>query len=509
MRLVSRSLVLVLAVGVSAPAVSAQGMKLNPPLARAGGGDIRDFALSPDGRRAVYVADQEHDDVFELYSVSPTASGRRTVKINAPLTTGGTVRAFRIDPSGTRVVYAADQQSPGRVELYSVALGGGPVVRISTAGAMLEGSLASAAFAQIDASGARVAFLQRDFAGRHALFSAPIDGSAPPQQLTPLATATRPIRSDFRIDPNGTHVLFRVDQDQAGVVELWSTPLAGGGPPRKLNVPLTQGGVDPGFEFSELVPAVVFRATDPADGRDGLWAAAVAGFGSAVRLDAPRGTAGVLRGFALAPEGTHVVYSASSSTAPATFALSAAPIGGQVPAVALTAFPADNVTAFRVGAGHVVFTLALSGSSDLLLYTVPSDGSGDPQPMDGTLIVGGSVREDFVLTHDGRGVAFLARRAEEQALFVAATDASAGPLLVDSFGLDVTAGGFAFANRSDRLVYLANVRDPDTFELFSIPFGGAQGRDTLNGPLVFGGDVQDFVLSRPCRAVRRSRLQAA
>src|SRR5262245_37516811 len=46
----------------------AQGIKLNGPLARPVGGDIREFQVSPDGTRVIYAADQDTNDVVELYS---------------------------------------------------------------------------------------------------------------------------------------------------------------------------------------------------------------------------------------------------------------------------------------------------------------------------------------------------------------------------------------------------------------------------------------------------------
>ncbi|MEM6572969.1 MAG: hypothetical protein AAF736_01770, partial [Pseudomonadota bacterium] len=47
------------------------------------GGDIRSSTISPDGAAVVYVADQDIDEVFELYSVS--IDGGVPVKLNEPL----------------------------------------------------------------------------------------------------------------------------------------------------------------------------------------------------------------------------------------------------------------------------------------------------------------------------------------------------------------------------------------------------------------------------------------
>ena len=53
-------------------------------VARPIGGDVEDFRITPDGSRALYVADQEIDDLDELFSALTDGSAA-TVKLNAPL----------------------------------------------------------------------------------------------------------------------------------------------------------------------------------------------------------------------------------------------------------------------------------------------------------------------------------------------------------------------------------------------------------------------------------------
>jgi Tol biopolymer transport system component len=92
-------------------------------------------ALSSDGSRAVYVADQETAGVFEVFSVG--LFGDAPVKLSGAMAPGGDADGFqtRVVP-GDRVVYLADQEVAEVGELYGVALVGGPATKLN--GAMVK-----------------------------------------------------------------------------------------------------------------------------------------------------------------------------------------------------------------------------------------------------------------------------------------------------------------------------------------------------------------------------------
>src|SRR5439155_9878102 len=96
--------------------------------------------FSPDSQTVVYTAKQNVDEVYELFSVPIT--GGTPVRLNAPLVPGGDVvdsppgysvpaNTFMITPDGTRVVYRADQDTNDVIELYSVPIGGGTPVKLN------------------------------------------------------------------------------------------------------------------------------------------------------------------------------------------------------------------------------------------------------------------------------------------------------------------------------------------------------------------------------------------
>jgi Tol biopolymer transport system component len=106
-------------VELASPAVS---IKLNSPLVAAG--DLtRDVAYSGDGNSLFYVADQDTDAMNELYRVSRSVPGA-SVKINAALAAGGNVTSagFAVTSNGEQLVYLADQDVDEDFELYIVDL---------------------------------------------------------------------------------------------------------------------------------------------------------------------------------------------------------------------------------------------------------------------------------------------------------------------------------------------------------------------------------------------------
>ena len=101
-------------------------VRLNPTLVAGGdvgrhNGDL--FAISPDARRVVYIADQETDDVYELFSVSIDGAPA-AAKLNGPLHANGLVDSFEIAATSQRVVFLASPPVLGSRRLYSVVITG-------------------------------------------------------------------------------------------------------------------------------------------------------------------------------------------------------------------------------------------------------------------------------------------------------------------------------------------------------------------------------------------------
>lgn len=94
------------------------------------GGNVTHSMISPDGMNVLYRADQETDNIFELYTAPADGEGH-VLKINGTLIPNGDVvferttdnfssfDGVQISSDGARVIYMADQDTDGIYELYS------------------------------------------------------------------------------------------------------------------------------------------------------------------------------------------------------------------------------------------------------------------------------------------------------------------------------------------------------------------------------------------------------
>ena len=64
---------------------------------------VHGFMISPNSKHVVYRADQDTDEVLEIYSVPIT--GGTPVKLNGSLVPGGDTSWFELSPDSSRVVY--------------------------------------------------------------------------------------------------------------------------------------------------------------------------------------------------------------------------------------------------------------------------------------------------------------------------------------------------------------------------------------------------------------------
>jgi hypothetical protein len=94
-------------------------IKLNTALPSGGNVSSSGLQFSPDGSRVLYLADQETNNVNEIYSVA--SEGGTPVKLNTALPSGGNVSSsgLQFSPDGSRVLYRADQETNEVYELYS------------------------------------------------------------------------------------------------------------------------------------------------------------------------------------------------------------------------------------------------------------------------------------------------------------------------------------------------------------------------------------------------------
>ncbi len=225
--------------------------QLNAPLVAAG--DVSEFLLTPDGERAIYRADQDLDETVELFGVR-LDSAVPPVKYNLPMPGGpvlGDVLAFRTSPDGSRVAYLADENVDERFDLYTVRTDGRGAPRRLTE--TLSGSgdvLADFAFTP---SGQRLVFQREVVAGTFRLYSVPVNLGQPPEELDSSGFAFPP---PFAVSPDGARVVYLKATTSTDRL-LRSAAIDGSAPPVTLADP--PGAVQE-YELAASGDTVVYRA---------------------------------------------------------------------------------------------------------------------------------------------------------------------------------------------------------------------------------------------------------
>ena len=103
------------------------------------GGNVIDVAISPDGLRVAYIADQEVAGFFELFVATFGASG--VIKLSGTSATGGNLNievgnqktAINWAPDSSRIAYVASQDTAGLNELFVSTVDGLSNLKISGA----------------------------------------------------------------------------------------------------------------------------------------------------------------------------------------------------------------------------------------------------------------------------------------------------------------------------------------------------------------------------------------
>ncbi len=127
------------------------------------GGDVLagSFAFSPDGSGVAYIADQNTDDVFELYlAVTFGGSIMQGVRALSPLAANRDVTAFEFGSTALRGLLRGDLNTDEVFELYLIDSSSGfPVVPIRLNGAMVSGGDVDPTHFGFSPAGDRVAYL--------------------------------------------------------------------------------------------------------------------------------------------------------------------------------------------------------------------------------------------------------------------------------------------------------------------------------------------------------------
>jgi hypothetical protein len=443
------------------------------------GGDVESFRLTSDGLYAVYRADQDADERLELYRVLTDGSAA-PVRLNPPLDPLGDVIAYQLSADGARVVYRADQDTNLVNELYAV--------RLDTPGVSSKLSAPMPPGAGVSdfrlGAGSDVVLFRVTLDGTSALWSAPLDGSAPAQLVSGGITAGQDVMSDYAVGADGEHAVYRV-----AFGDLYSAALAAPAPVR-LSDPTSFEVAT--FALSEDGATVVFHDRGATDD---VRSVAVGGGTTTLLWSTPelRGSLELLCAGALAVVTVHDVDDGDE--------LFTVPLDGSAPPVGLAGLPNPaHLQGVQIVGDEVLFRRSQPefGLAYRLL-AAPLDGSAPARELNAPVASGGV--GTYRVDPAGARVAYLAAEAvfDRIDLNTRPIDASQPSVRV-SPPLDPgpIAGDVSLvAGTSDGryAVYLATQDDYQSVELYSVDLEAEGLVRKLSPPVASGRDVRLVALA--------------
>ena len=479
----------------------AQGVKINEHFPSQSSGDVDLFALTPDGAEILYLADQETDDVLELFR-APVDGSSASVRLSAPLPAGAEVRAFTwaatrrtqpivVSPLGDWMAYLTLGEVPGRLRLYGVDLDD-PSSPILIQQGFFPSSLLEARIAPAQQ---RIVYRAAVVSGaaRIRLFSAPLDGSAPPVQLN-APIDDRDV-DGFFLSPDGA-LAYYISDDTSTTTQVWRRPIDASAVPMLVSEPFAGDGIVRWFELSPDGTRIVYAAEESGVVR--LFGRPSDASAPAVQLnDGDLELSGQEGNIPISPDGTRVVYREYEAFGSDHHGLFSVPLDGSSPPVRLnsaTACPDVHDYWISPDSQWVVFEGREQDGRDSL-YSAPLDGSApatrlhDVLPAFATLLYSGQISADSMRVFYVADALVDGRRD----LFGVPIDGSHAPVRIDPAGQAQTSVHRWFVGSTPAAQHVVFASDPEfdeAYELFAAPLDGSGPALRLTAPpLQFGNSL--------------------
>ncbi len=462
----------------------------------AAGGDVEPtFEISPDGSRVAYFADQDANDVTELYSIA-IGGGSGSAKLNGVLTPGGDVfsSGLEFSPNGDRILYLADQDTDSVGELYIVPSGGGQSVKLN--GPLVAGGDVNFASLQFNPDGSRVLYSADQLTNDQLeFFSVPSSGGPSVKLNGALVSGGFIDLSSARFSADGSYVTYLAAQETANVRELFRAPSGGGGS-LKLSGPLVAGGDVSAVQYGVTEPRVGYLADQDINDVQELYSVTIAG-GAPVKMNAAMTGGGVVHGI-FSPDGSRMLY-ASNPGGEIITEIYSVPSNGGVP-VKLNGplVPAGDVSLAGLGfspdSSKVAYLADQDSDEVRELYSVPAAG-GTAIKLNGSLVLGGDVDSPQFSPNSAQVLYRSDQEVDELFELYSVPSTGGVPIKLNSPlvpGGDVISA--AFTADGQFVVYLADQEVDETRELFVVPSAGGTSKK-LNGSITLGGNVTHWQLS--------------
>lgn len=384
-------------------------------------GNVQDnYVISRDSRRVVYVADQERNDVNELFSVPIDGPGTAGVQLSLPVPQSFSTQfiyQFALSPDSARVAYSASLETPGEYDLYSVPIDGPATASVRVSDPPSSRTVRPPVEFTPDSS--RLLYIANSLSEQFDLFSVEAAGPASSAEL--LSGARPPGENvwNFEVAPDGSRVAYATGMGTNDRHHLFSVPLGG---PAALAVPLT----DTGPQDQNIYLAGITQDGQRAVYRQFIgWPGGTSNFSvpmtgppdARVALNELLTTGGMVGLPVLDPDSRHVLFRADPD-GDQVYELRRVPIDGpwwEAVTLNRSSLTSESVLTVNISPdGNRVayltdFTDPLTFERIRELYVVPAEGPGDASiRVNGALVPGGQAYSPNSFTPDSRRILYIA-----------------------------------------------------------------------------------------------------
>ena len=422
-----------------------------------GDGDLRTEDLPP----VVFMADKDTAGTVELYASFNAGSDIK--KLSGLMAFGGNVVDFAVSPFGSHVAYVADQITDGVYELFVSQVDGS-----APPAAPVSGAMAGSGIVAKTSSPNRCSFAWSPDSERIAYRAAQSRTDAIElYTVRPDGAENRKLHADFAAGrsttafswaPNASRVAYTANQFEISVQELY-TSRPDGSDNRRVSGDLTSGGNVDNFLWSPNSAWIAYRADQNTDGQFELFAARPNRV-DVVQVSLPLTSSGDVRDdFAWAPNSLRLAYRT------------------------------DYVEK------------VLYRNNKLGLYTSKADGTGQIRVSGGIQPADAIGVAAFQWAPDSERLSYVADqiRQDQFDLFVTTPDtATPLPLKLSQFPVTVDGGKVAasdWSTDSQRIAFIADQNLPGQAELFSSFRTGIGLPQLVSNPGIEESGVEDFAWS--------------
>ncbi len=426
------------------------------------GGDVVEFKISPDGIFVAYVADQDENNLFELYVVPvDKATDEVAVKVSVPLAG----RGIRETAPGSRRYF------------FDWALDSSRIAYIADA-------------AEVPPAPEIVNFFE--------LFSSTPDGGTK-VVVSDLIRSDSDVQ-DFEWEPNSTLIAYVADQDRDDKFELYVARSDGTTPSRRVSgVPMAGNGIREilagsgqyAFGWAPDSSGIGYIADQDIPGKFELFTSTPNG-GSNIKVSKlPAGPRNVTT-FKWAPNSQRIAYIANQNLADAIDLFATLPFTGTTPVILSSGLKSGGEVAdfkWAPNSSRLAFVADKTGIGFFQLYSVQPVNSNDVL-ISGNLATTSDVTL-FKWAPSSLRIAYIVDAVNFELFTTEPTRLSSTRIRDIRATADSDVFDFDWSPNSSRVAYTADFIVSTVSELFSSTFDN-RDTDRVSGSLTPGGDVSRF-----------------